>query len=55
MTIPMLSQKILLIESDPTVADQTRAALGAADSGSFDVQWVRQLSEDLERLSKKGN
>src|SRR6266567_8837106 len=54
MTTPILSPKILLIESDPAVADKIRAALAAADSGSFDVEWVRQLSEGLERLSKKG-
>jgi diguanylate cyclase (GGDEF)-like protein/PAS domain S-box-containing protein len=54
MTTPILSPKILLIENDPAVADKIRAALAAADSGSFDVEWVRQLSEGVERLSKKG-
>jgi hypothetical protein len=54
LTTPMLSQKIFLMESDPAVADQTRAACGAADSGWFNVEGARQLSEDLERLSKKG-
>jgi diguanylate cyclase (GGDEF)-like protein/PAS domain S-box-containing protein len=54
MTTPILSPKILLIENDPAVADKIRAALAAADSGSFDVEWVRQLSEGLERLRKKG-
>jgi diguanylate cyclase (GGDEF)-like protein/PAS domain S-box-containing protein len=54
MTTPTLSPKILLIENDPALADKIRAALAAADSGSFDVEWVRQLSEGLERLSKKG-
>jgi diguanylate cyclase (GGDEF)-like protein/PAS domain S-box-containing protein len=54
MTTPILSPKILLIENDPAVADKIRAALAAADSGSFDVEWVRQLSEGLERLSTKG-
>jgi diguanylate cyclase (GGDEF)-like protein/PAS domain S-box-containing protein len=54
MTTAILSPKILLIENDPAVADKIRAALAAADSGSFDVEWVRQLSEGLERLSKRG-
>ncbi len=54
MATPILSPKILLLENDPAVADKIRAALAVADSGSFDVEWVRQLSEGLERLSKKG-
>jgi diguanylate cyclase (GGDEF)-like protein/PAS domain S-box-containing protein len=53
MTMPM-PPKILLIESDPAAADAIRAALTAAGGGSFDVEWVRQLSEGLERLSKRG-
>ena len=52
MATPILSPKILLIESDPVAAKEIRAALAAAASGSFDVEWVRQLSEGLERLSK---
>jgi diguanylate cyclase (GGDEF)-like protein/PAS domain S-box-containing protein len=54
MTTPIPSPKILLIEGNPAAADKIRAALGAADSGSFDVEWVRKLSEGLARLSKKG-
>jgi diguanylate cyclase (GGDEF)-like protein/PAS domain S-box-containing protein len=54
MTADMLSPKILLIENDPAAADEIRATLAAAGSGSFDVEWVRQLSEGLARLSKKG-
>src|ERR1700687_3985744 len=54
MTTPILPPKILLIESDPVAADEIRAALAAAGSGSFDVEWVRQLSEGIERLSKRG-
>jgi PAS domain S-box-containing protein len=46
--------KILLIENDETVADAIRAALANSRTGLFDVEWVRQLSEGLERLSKKG-
>src|ERR1700693_3900111 len=54
MTAPILPFKILLIENDPAVADKIRAALAAAGSGSFDVEWVRRLSDGLARLSKKG-
>jgi diguanylate cyclase (GGDEF)-like protein/PAS domain S-box-containing protein len=49
-----LSPRILLIENDPAAADQIRAALGATSDDMFEVEWVRQLSEGLERLSKKG-
>ncbi len=54
MTTPILPPKILLIENDPAAADKIRAALAAAGSGLFEVEWVRQLSEGLERLSKRG-
>jgi diguanylate cyclase (GGDEF)-like protein/PAS domain S-box-containing protein len=54
MTTNRLSPKILLIEDDPAAADEIRASLAAAGSGSFDVEWVRQLSEGLARLSKRG-
>src|SRR6267378_1419407 len=54
MTTPILSPKILLIQSDRAAAKETRAALAAAGSGSFDMEWVCQLSEGIERLSKKG-
>ena len=54
MTTRILPPKILLIENDPAAADRIRAALTAAGSGSFDVEWVRQLSQGLARLSKGG-
>jgi diguanylate cyclase (GGDEF)-like protein/PAS domain S-box-containing protein len=54
MTTAILSPKILLIENDPAAADKIRAALAAAGSGSFDVEWVRQLSKGLARLTKGG-
>ncbi|MHB8503679.1 MAG: putative bifunctional diguanylate cyclase/phosphodiesterase [Candidatus Acidiferrales bacterium] len=54
MTTSIFPPKILLIENDPAAADKIRAALAAGGSGSFDVEWVRQLSEGLERLSKRG-
>jgi DNA-binding response OmpR family regulator len=54
MTTPILPPEILLIESDPVTANEIRAALAAEGSSSFDVEWVRQLAEGLERLSKRG-
>src|ERR1700676_2414065 len=54
MTTPILPPKILLIQNEPAAADKIRAALAAAGSGSFDVEWVRNLSEVLARLSKQG-
>ena len=54
MAARILSPKILLIENDPAVADKIRAAVATADPGSFDVEWVRQLSDALARLSKGG-
>jgi diguanylate cyclase (GGDEF)-like protein/PAS domain S-box-containing protein len=54
MTIPTSAPKILLIENDPAIADEIRAALAGAGSGSFNLKWVRQLCEGLARLNKKG-
>jgi len=54
MTTAILPAKILLVENDPGAADKIRAALAAAGGGSFELEWVRQLSEGLERLSKRG-
>src|SRR5229473_7095397 len=54
MATPITHAKILLIENDPAAADRIRAGLATAGSGSFDVEWVRQLSEGLARLNKKG-
>jgi diguanylate cyclase (GGDEF)-like protein/PAS domain S-box-containing protein len=54
MTTRILPPTILLIENDPAAADAIQAALADSRTGSFDVEWVRQLSEGLERLSKRG-
>jgi diguanylate cyclase (GGDEF)-like protein/PAS domain S-box-containing protein len=54
MTASIRSSRILLIENDPAAADKIRAALAAAGSGSFDLEWVRNLCEGLQLLSKKG-
>jgi diguanylate cyclase (GGDEF)-like protein/PAS domain S-box-containing protein len=53
MTTPILPPKILLIESDPAAADAIKAALTDSHTGSFEVEWARQLGEGLARLSKK--
>ena len=45
---------ILLIQNNPAVAGQIGVALAAGDTGSFEVEWARQLSQGLERLEKKG-
>src|SRR5437660_4498637 len=54
VTTNILSPKILLIENDPTAANEIRAALALASGGFFEVEWVRQLSEGLARLAKGG-
>jgi diguanylate cyclase (GGDEF)-like protein/PAS domain S-box-containing protein len=56
MSTPGLSPKILLIEHDPAGANAIRAALagGGSGRGGFEVEWVRELSQGLERLSKRG-
>lgn len=54
MTIPALRTKILLIESDPAIAESIRAALGSPDDDFFDLEWARDLSEGVERLRTAG-
>jgi diguanylate cyclase (GGDEF)-like protein/PAS domain S-box-containing protein len=52
MASHVLLPKILLIENDPAAAEEIRSALSAV-GGSFDVEWVRQLSQGLQLLKKK--
>jgi diguanylate cyclase (GGDEF)-like protein/PAS domain S-box-containing protein len=54
MTTPAGRTKILLMENDSTTADSVRVALTSAVNSSFEVEWVRRLSEGLDHLSKKG-
>jgi diguanylate cyclase (GGDEF)-like protein/PAS domain S-box-containing protein len=54
MVSNIVSPNILLIDNDPAAAGQVGAALGAAGTGAFEVEWVRALSKGLERLSQKG-
>jgi diguanylate cyclase (GGDEF)-like protein/PAS domain S-box-containing protein len=54
MTIRMPNTKILLIDNDPVAANAILQALAATRALSFDVKLVCELSEGLERLSKRG-
>jgi len=54
MASPLPSLKILLIKNDPAGAEEIRTALTVAGTSSFEVEWVRQLSDGLASLSKKG-
>ncbi len=54
MATNTLPPQILLIESDPVAASNIRNALAAAGGELLEVEWVRQLSEGLERLARKG-
>jgi diguanylate cyclase (GGDEF)-like protein/PAS domain S-box-containing protein len=48
------SPKVLLIQDDPDAAKNICVELSSATGGTFEVEWVRNLSEGLERLSKNG-
>jgi diguanylate cyclase (GGDEF)-like protein/PAS domain S-box-containing protein len=54
MAKPIPPPKILLIQNDPDGANSICGALSSSSGGSFEVEWVRQLSEGLERLMKQG-
>jgi diguanylate cyclase (GGDEF)-like protein/PAS domain S-box-containing protein len=54
MITPILPPKILLVQNNPAAADEICAALAAAGSGSFDIEWVRQLSDAVTCLDKGG-
>jgi diguanylate cyclase (GGDEF)-like protein/PAS domain S-box-containing protein len=45
-----VERKVLLIEDDATDARLIRGALADARGGPFDVEWVRKLSDGIERL-----
>src|SRR5580658_8075238 len=64
MNASTLRSKVLLIENDPATADLIRAALAKMDAIGwegdlyrgivpFDMEWVRQVPEGLERLGKE--
>jgi len=54
MNTARLPPKILLIENDAAAASRIRAALAENGSGSFELEWVRQLSDGLERVQERG-
>ena len=54
MATRILSPKILLLQDDPDAARNICGALSSASGGSFDIEWVRNLSAGLERLTKNG-
>jgi diguanylate cyclase (GGDEF)-like protein/PAS domain S-box-containing protein len=54
MSTDNFSPRVLVIGNNQVAADEISAALAAAGGGSFEVEWVRRLSEGLARLSKKG-
>ena len=45
--------RVLIISDNAGLAAQVRAALAIPNSGSFEVQWVRQLSAAIEYLGEK--
>jgi diguanylate cyclase (GGDEF)-like protein/PAS domain S-box-containing protein len=49
-----MDHNVLLIEDDPAVARVCQEGLADASDGPFIVEWVRRLSDGLERLSKGG-
>jgi diguanylate cyclase (GGDEF)-like protein/PAS domain S-box-containing protein len=49
-----MDHNVLLIEDDPAVAKVIHEALADPSDGPFIVEWVRRLSDGLDRLSKGG-
>lgn len=49
-----MNDKVLLIGDDTADADLIKEALAEARDGLFDFEWVRQLSDGLDRLGKGG-
>ena len=49
-----MDHKVLLIEDDPAVAGVIQEALADLSDSPFIVEWVRRLSDGLERVSRGG-
>jgi len=47
-----MSQRILLIQDDPTDAEAVQAALSKSGVSAFQVEWARTCAEGLKRLSE---
>ncbi|MFZ0923423.1 MAG: diguanylate cyclase, partial [Candidatus Acidiferrales bacterium] len=45
--------KILIVHNNLVIANAAQAALADSNTASFDVEWVRTLSEGLARLNQK--
>lgn len=54
MTIPAPRTKILLIESDPAIAESIRVALDSPENDCFCLELARNLSEGLKLLRTAG-
>jgi diguanylate cyclase (GGDEF)-like protein/PAS domain S-box-containing protein len=54
MSTRIQSPKILLIQDNPDAAKNICGALSSVSGGSFEAEWVRNLSDGLERLTKNG-
>jgi diguanylate cyclase (GGDEF)-like protein/PAS domain S-box-containing protein len=54
MNVSLLNNSVLLIEDNPADAKLVREALTNTRFGPFHIEWVKNLSDGLERLSKGG-
>jgi len=54
MRIGEANHRLLLIENDAAYAGLIQSGLGHGRGGPFAVEWVRRLSDGLERLGKGG-
>ncbi len=54
MRIGEANHRLLLIENDAAYAGLIQSGLGDGRGGPFAVEWVRRLSDGLERLGKGG-
>lgn len=52
--MPQRPIKVLLVQSDPSFAEQLRTRLGGVRASGVDLEPVRELSEALSRLSQGG-
>ena len=54
LTLNLTVPKVLLIDNNPTSAQRISEALAVPGGGSFEVEWVRQLSDGLNCLRGGG-
>ncbi len=53
LKITVTDRRLLLIEDDATDARLIRGAIADARGGPYDVEWVRKLSDGIEKLRKE--